>query len=77
MKFLNVYCESRGASVFISIDKVVMLTKAEINGNEVCLIDVDGLNDGKGPVEVHIPAEQIVRMINGEDKVRIGFRTGS
>jgi hypothetical protein len=77
MKFLHVYCVSRGTSVYINIEKVVLLTKVEIDGKDACLIEVEGLNDGKGPIEVHTPAEQIMRMINGEDKVRIGFRTGS
>ena len=77
MKFLQVHCESRGALVYINIDKIVLLTRTEIDGKDACLIEVEGLNDGKGPVEVHTPAEQIIRMVNGEDKVRIGFRTGS
>jgi len=69
MKFLSVYCENRKAAVFISLDKIVLITKLE--GEDACLIE---LSEGE-PVKVNMPAEELIRKINGEDKTMIGFRT--
>lgn len=69
MKFLTVYCESRKAEVFISIDKIVLITKT---GEEMSLIELEG---GKTEaVKVAIGAEELIRKINGEDRTGIGFR---
>ncbi|WP_121352835.1 hypothetical protein [Flavisolibacter nicotianae] len=70
MKFLNVYCENRKAEVFISLDKIVLIQKEE----EGSLIELEG---GKSEaVKVLLSAEDLVRKINGEDRIGIGFRTG-
>ena len=76
MKFLQVYCESRKTFVYINIEKIVLLSKSneQENGKEVSLIEMEGL-DEKGAVKVALAPEELVKMINGEDKVRIGFRT--
>ncbi len=76
MKFLQVYCESRKASVYLNIEKIVLLSKSneQVNGQELSLIEMEGL-DEKGAVKVAIAPEELIKMINGEDKVRIGFRT--
>lgn len=71
MKFLNVYCENRKAEVYISIDKIMLIQKLEDGG---CLLELEG--DNGEPVKVSLLAEDLVRKINGEDKVSIGFRTG-
>jgi hypothetical protein len=68
MKFLNVFCENRKAEVFISLDKILLIQKEE----EGCRVEVEGLET----VVVRMPAEDLVRKINGEDKTTIGFRTG-
>lgn len=68
MKFLNVFCEDRKAEVFISLDKILLLQKQE----EGCLVEVDGTK----AIRVRMPAEELVRKINGEDKTTIGFRAG-
>lgn len=69
MKFLNVYCEDRKAEVFISVDKIALITKA---GEETSLLELEG---GKtDPVKVAMTAEDLVRKINGEDRIGIGFR---
>jgi hypothetical protein len=70
MKFLNVYCENRKAEVFISLDKIVLITK--IDDGEGSLIVVDG--DKEGVVKVAMVAEDLVRKINGEDRPGVGFR---
>lgn len=71
MKFLNVYCENRKAEVFISLDKIVLITKMDDNTS---LLELEA---GKEEVvKVAMPAEDLVRKINGEDKEAIGFRTG-
>jgi hypothetical protein len=70
MKFLNVHCENRKASVYISLDKIVLITR--LDGEEACLIELGELE----PVKVKMSAEDLVRKINGEDKTAIGFRTG-
>jgi hypothetical protein len=75
MKFLNVHCFRRKTDVFINIERITLLSRTVVNDTEACLIEIAGLDDGKGPVEVHIPVEQVIRMINGDDKVKIGFRT--
>jgi hypothetical protein len=70
MKFLNVYCENRKAEVFISLDKIVLIQKEE----EGCTIELEG---GKSEaVKVLLTAEDLVRKINGEDRIGIGFRAG-
>lgn len=69
MKFLNVYCEARKAEVFISVDKIVLITKAE---EELSLLELEG---GKTEaVKVAMAAEELIRKINGEDRAGIGFR---
>jgi hypothetical protein len=71
MKFLNIYCENRNAEVYVSLDKIVMVQKLD---EESSLIELEG---GKtDAVKVKMPAEELVRKINGEDKVTIGFRAG-
>lgn len=71
MKFLNLYCENRQAEVFISLDKIVLVQKLD---EESSLVELEG---GKADaVKVMQPAEALVRKINGEDKVTIGFRAG-
>lgn len=70
MKFLNVYCENRKAEVFISLDKIVLITKTD-NG-ESSTVELEG---GKTEaVKVAMAAEDLVRKINGEDRIGIGFR---
>lgn len=68
MKFLNVYCENRKAEVYISLDKIVLIQKEE--GASLLTLE------GGEVVKVRQSAEDLVRKINGEDKVAIGFRTG-
>jgi hypothetical protein len=77
MKFLQVHCETRSTMVFINTEKIVMISQATAveEGEVYSLIEVEGLNDGKGAVKVRMPADSLTRMINGEDKTRIGFRT--
>lgn len=70
MKFLNIYCEFRKADVYISLDKIVLVQKVN---EEDSLLQLQGEMD---PVSVKMPAEALVRKINGEDKVAIGFRAG-
>jgi hypothetical protein len=70
MKFLNVFCENRKAEVYISLDKIVLIQK----GEEGSIIELEG---GNGEVvKVAMAAEELVKKINGEDKVAIGFRAG-
>lgn len=71
MKFLNVYCEFRKAEVFISLDKIVLIQKAE-EGSSV--IELEG--ETVSAVKVTMPAEELVRKINGENREGIGFRSG-
>jgi hypothetical protein len=77
MKFLQVYCEKRESTVFINIEKIVLIEKIipEVNDTEASCIEVEGLNDGKGGVEVRTPAEELIKMINGEDRMTVGFKT--
>lgn len=70
MKLLNVYCEVRKADVYISLDKIILLTKAD---EQTTLLQLEG---GGEAVRVALPADEIVRKINGEDRAGIGFRTG-
>lgn len=78
MKFLQVYCEHRKIAVYINIEKIVLLRKSsDKEETAFSLIEVEGLNDNNGPVKVSMAPEELVKMINGEDKTRIGFRTGS
>ena len=70
MKFLNVYCENRKAEVFISLDKIVLVQKLD---DESSLLELQGEQEA---VKVRMPADALVRKINGEDKVTIGFRAG-
>lgn len=71
MKFLNVYCENRKAEVFIPVEKIVLLTKLDEANS---LIGVEG--GATEAVKVAMAAEDLVKKINGEDKVTIGFRAG-
>ena len=76
MKFLHVYCERRNTSVFLNLAKIVLISKKEAEGmEERCLIEMEGI-DEKGTIEVRKSAEELVRMIHGEDKATIGFRAG-
>lgn len=68
MKFLHLYCEKRKANVYISLDKIVLVS----SGNDMAIIEVQGAE----PVHVNQSAEELVRMINGENKTSIGFRAG-
>ena len=70
MKFLNIYCEHRKAEVYISLDKIVLVQKLN---DENSLLELEG---EKEAVKVKLPADALVRKINGEDKVTIGFRAG-
>jgi hypothetical protein len=71
MKFLNVYCESRKAEVFVNVDKIMLITKLD---EAHSLLELEG---GKADVvKVAMTAEDLVKKINGEDKVTIGFRAG-
>jgi len=67
MKFLNVYCESRKANVYVSLDKIVLVS---VQGN-ISVIELEGSD----PVRVNSDAEELIRKINGENKAAIGFRT--
>lgn len=68
MKFLNVYCENRKAEVYISLDKIVLITK--LDGEETSLLQLEGSPE----VKVAMNAEDLIRKINGEDRMGIGFR---
>lgn len=69
MKFLNVFCENRKAEVYISLDKIVVVQKLDAASSLL------QLENGE-PVKVLMAAEELVKKINGEDKVTIGFRAG-
>ena len=70
MKFLNVYCENRKAEVFISLEKIILITKHGEDG--ISLIELEG---GKTEVvKVAMDTEELMRKINGEDRSGIGFR---
>lgn len=69
MKFLNVFCENRKAEVYISLDKIVLIQKLEEDSS---LLQLEG--EKSDPVKVALPAEELVRKINGEDRMGIGFR---
>jgi hypothetical protein len=71
MKFLNVYCENRKAEVYINVDKIVLIKKLEEENS--CLIELDGTNTE--PVKAAMLSEDLIRKINGEDRIGIGFRT--
>jgi hypothetical protein len=71
MKFLNVYCGNRKAEVFVSLDKIVLVQKMDEKSS---LIELEG--GTSGAVKVLMAAEDLVKKINGEDKVTIGFRAG-
>ena len=71
MKFLNVYCENRKAEVFISLDKIVLIQKGEDENS--ALITLEG--SAHEAVKVALPVEDLIRKINGEDRIGIGFRT--
>jgi hypothetical protein len=70
MKFLNVYCESRKAEVFISLDKIILITKDSEDGTS--LIELEG--DKTEAVKVAMDTEELIRKINGEDRPGVGFR---
>ena len=70
MKFLNVYCENRKAEVYIALDKIVLIKKAD--DDNAALIELEGT--GHEPVRVTMGAEDLIRKINGEDRMGIGFR---
>ena len=71
MKFLNVYCDYRRDEVFINVEKIVLIRKI-VNGG--CEIELEG--EKIGTVKVVMSAEDLVKKINGEDKMTIGFRAG-
>lgn len=68
MKFLNVFCENRRATVYINVEKIA----AVIAKQDHTLIEVEGIE----PVAVLLSADELVRMLNGENKASIGFRAG-
>ena len=70
MKFLNVYCENRKAEVYIALDKIVLIKKGE--DDSITLVELEG--SSHEPVKVIMPAEDLIRKINGEDRIGIGFR---
>ena len=70
MKFLNVYCENRKAEVYISLDKIVLIKKGD--DENASLIELEG--SGHEPVKVSLAADELIRKINGEDRIGIGFR---
>jgi hypothetical protein len=70
MKFLNVYCENRKAEVFVSVDKILLIEKLN---EEKSKIELEG---SSSIVEVAMPAVELIKKINGEDKMTIGFRAG-
>jgi hypothetical protein len=67
MKFLNVYCQNRKANLYISLDKIVLVSAQE-HGSVIEL-------QGSEPVFVNTEAEELIRKINGENKTAIGFKT--
>ena len=67
MKFLSVYCENRKAKVYVSLEKIVLVSAQK--GESVIELQ------GSGPVRVNTDAEELIRKINGENKAAIGFRT--
>ena len=69
MKFLSVYCENRKANVYVSLEKIVLVSAQK--GESVIELQ------GSGPVRVNTDAEELIRKINGENKAAIGFRTKS
>ena len=76
MKFLQVYCENRKTSVYVNIEKIVLLSRDNNEEEQIfSLVEVEGLNDNKGALKVNMAPEDLIKMINGEDKIRIGFRT--
>jgi len=70
MKFLNVYCENRKAEIYIALDKIVLIKKGD--DDTTALIELEGI--GHEPVKVIMAAEDLIRNINGEDRIGIGFR---
>ena len=70
MKFLNVYCENRKAEIYISLDKIVLIKKGDDENSAI--LELEGSQHE--PVKVTMSAEDLVRKINGEDRVGIGFR---
>lgn len=68
MKFLNVRCENRKAEVFINLERIVLIEKGE--EEDTALVKLAG----EAPVKVALPAEELIRKINGEDRTGIGFR---
>lgn len=68
MKFLNVYCTHREKEVYINLDKIVLISK---EADDKSRIDLAG---EATTVEVAMPAEELIRKINGEDRIGIGFR---
>lgn len=71
MKFLHVYCENRKETVYVNLDKIVLITKGDDGASS---IELDGKNNN---IKVAMPAEELMRKINGEDKVAVGFRMGT
>ena len=69
MKFLSVYCENRKANVYVSLEKIVLVSAQK--GESVIELQ------GSDPVRVNTDAEELIRKINGENKAAIGFRTKS
>jgi hypothetical protein len=76
MKFLQVYCENRKTSVYVNIEKIVLLSRDSNEEEQIfSLVEVEGLTDNRGALKVNMAPEDLIKMINGEDKIRIGFRT--
>jgi hypothetical protein len=70
MNFLNVYCENRKAEVYIALDKIVLIKKGD--DENASIIELEGT--GHEPVKVSLAADDLIRKINGEDRIGIGFR---
>ena len=76
MKFLNVYCQKRATTVYINIEKIILISTPEGQEENTAIIDLQGLEDKQGAVVVSMSPAELVRLINGEEKSRIGFRSG-
>ncbi|HVF81032.1 MAG TPA: hypothetical protein VM884_03825 [Flavisolibacter sp.] len=71
MKFLNIYCETRKAEVFVNLDKIVLIAKTDEENTSLIRLA------GEEAVKVALPAEELIRKINGEDRTGVGFRRNS
>lgn len=68
MKFLNVYCENRKASVYINLDRISLVTKLDESNSS--LIELDG---GKDPVKLLMPVDELIRKLMVKTKKQLGF----